>query len=235
MEAEFSNTKVHNTPFDAFYVFDSHALLFEPGTQFAYSSNGYILLSGVIEKLGGKPFVDVLDDKLWRELGLKHTELDKGTAQQEVSYYQSHTNDDDYEPAVTKRDRSFLFGGGGLLSTPSDLVKMAQATYDKTYLSSQGRKALQTPTRLRDGRINEQNYGLGWRVGQTRLKATGEIALTLAHSGVMLGAATAYLFVIPQCQASIAFATNTVPQKYWRMHSAMQKILKRFIDAKQCA
>ncbi len=55
-----------------------------------------------------------------------------------------------------------MFGGGGFISTSSELVKMAQATYGKGYLSEKARLALKTPTKLREGQVNKKQYSLGW-------------------------------------------------------------------------
>lgn len=42
---------------------------------------------------------------------------------------------------------------------------MVQATHDTGYLSEKARLALKTPTKLREGQVNKEQYSLGWRVG----------------------------------------------------------------------
>jgi CubicO group peptidase (beta-lactamase class C family) len=233
--AELNANKQFGSPKDAFYIFDALKLLFSPGTQFGYSSNGYILLSGVIESAEGKPFIEIISSKLWQVFGALQTELDDGKKPNEATYYRRYISDDDYEYDDIDRNRSFLFGAGGFLSTPSDLIKIAQATYDKSYLSQQSKERLFTPTRLRDGTINAQNYALGWHIGELGSNDANGEYLTAEHSGLMLGAATAYLFVVPQCKASIAFATNTVPEKYWQLNRKVKQILTRSIQFEQCS
>jgi len=79
--AEFVEIKDHKSPFDAFPVFSSHPLLFEPGSDFQYSSNGYILLSAVIEQAAQMNYVDFLSESLWKEFQMRSTELDVSTAE----------------------------------------------------------------------------------------------------------------------------------------------------------
>lgn len=235
--AEFVDIKDHESPFEAFPVFTSHSLLFEPGSDFKYSSNGYILLSAVIEQAAQMNYVDFLRESLWKEFQMRSTELDISTAGKlhESTYYAAREDDGSYVPSTTKRDRSFLFGGGGFISTPSDLVRMGQATYSDDYLSEEMQMALRTPTKLNNGEINKEKYSLGWRVGQISLNENSEQKWTaLHHGGVTDNASTAYLLVIPQCKASIAFATNYIPPKFWEIRGDMARILIEKIDSTQC-
>ncbi|WP_445363815.1 serine hydrolase domain-containing protein [Microbulbifer sp. ANSA003] len=234
--AEFSNVKDHQHPLDAFYVFDKHPLLFEPGTEYRYSSNGYILLSAVVEQASKKGYVDYLSSEFWDYLGMKATELDTSFAghENEAAYYSSTSKESVHVKSTTKRDRSFLFGGGGFISTPSDLVRMAQATYENGFLSTDALQALSVPLKLRNGEINKEKYSLGWRVGGINLGEQDKPWLVLHHGGVTDDAATAYLLVVPECKASIAFATNYVPEKFWRMRGRMASILKEYLDVERC-
>ena len=112
---------------------------------------------------------------------------------------------------------------------------MSQATYSEDYFSANARRAIYTPAKLRNGEINSDKYSLGWRIGGIRISEDDDQTwLVLHHGGVTDKASTAYLLVVPECKASIAFATNYVPEKFWRMRSAMAEILKKYIDLKQC-
>jgi len=234
--AEFEKIKDHKSPFDAFYVFDSHPLLFTPGTEYKYSSNGYILLSAVIEQASQMNYVDFLESSLWSTFDMKSTELDTSFAgdKNEATYYAEYKDDVNYVMSTTVRDRSFLFGGGGFISTPTDLVNMAQATYSRDYLSKEMLQALQTPITLRNGEINAEKYSLGWRVGAMTLSDNKQKWKVLHHGGVTDKAATSYLLVVPECKASIAFTTNYIPKKFWLMRSKMASILKSYINVEQC-
>ena len=222
--AEFINTKNYFSPFEAFGVFDNHSLLFEPGTDYKYSSNGYILLSAVIEQAANMNYVDFLKSSLWTKLDMKSTEHDTSFAgrKEEATYYAEFTDSSKHVKSSSKRDRSFLFGAGGFISTPTDLVKMSKATYSENYLSTESRKLFFTPTNYKNGEMNTDKYSIGWRVGAIKLNNEDESTwLALHHGGVTDNASTAYLFVIPECKAAIAFTTNYVPDKFWRMRGKM--------------
>ncbi|MEM1145853.1 MAG: serine hydrolase domain-containing protein, partial [Pseudomonadota bacterium] len=233
--AEFLAPKDHQSPFDAFYVFEQHGLLFEPGTDFYYSSSGYILLSALIERVSKKGFVNYLQMAVWSELGMSETALDtlKHEKGEEATYYATFDSNQGYTAAERQRDRSFLFGGGGFLSTPSDLVKLARATYDTNFLSAEARHAMYTATPLRNGEPNSENYSLGWRVGSIQSESTRQW-LTLEHAGLMEGAATAYLLVVPECQQSLAFATNFVPRAFWELFVEAKNLLRLTLDESLC-
>lgn len=49
--------------------------LFPPGMGYHYSDTGYILLGLVIEKLSGKEFHEVLDERIFAPLGMNHSYL----------------------------------------------------------------------------------------------------------------------------------------------------------------
>ena len=233
---EYTNVRDHNSPFEALDVFSAQPLLFTPGTGFKYSSNGYILLSAAIEKGANQDFVDYLRDNIWSEFGMSQTELDTSTAGalHEARYYSAKNDKGAFVPAIEKRDRSFLFGAGGFISTPTDLVKMSASLYREKYLSSQTLEAVLTPTKLANGDVNPQKYGLGWRVGEMQLAGMKDTVQVAHHGGVTDGAATAYLFVVPACKAAIAFATNTLPKQFWKLRPIMINLLKEYIRSDKC-
>src|SRR5262245_22514324 len=50
-----------------------YELLFEPGTKFSYSNDGYRLLGAIIEKIAGKPYAEVLRENILKPLNLTNT------------------------------------------------------------------------------------------------------------------------------------------------------------------
>jgi CubicO group peptidase (beta-lactamase class C family) len=61
---------------EALAVFRDFDLVAEPGTRFNYSSYGYVLLGAVIESAAGKPYADVMREKVWGPLGMTSTVMD---------------------------------------------------------------------------------------------------------------------------------------------------------------
>lgn len=91
---------------------------FEPDKDFYYSDTNYFLLAVLIEELTNAPFHEVLEKRILSPLALKNTYLE---------FYQ---NDKAFTPVVfpfhglnslKNVNTSFDWGGGGLISSASDL------------------------------------------------------------------------------------------------------------------
>ena len=56
--------------------FNRSPLLFKPGEKFSYTSYGYILASAVIERAGKQDFVEQIQERIARPLGMTSLQLD---------------------------------------------------------------------------------------------------------------------------------------------------------------
>ncbi len=234
---EWMQPQKHLHPHEALDFFMEEKLLFVPGTSFVYSSSGYVLLSDVIAKASGKPFIEAMQELVFDPLEMLHTEhdIEGAGAGQEASYYRGF-EDGKFVPAATRRDRSFLFGGGGYLSTPTDLVNMAQGMSNAEYLSPELRQQLFTPVKLQNGDNNPQNYALGWRIDTRTIPVVNGAPVTgVHHGGIVSGAATAYLLFFPAYEASVALATNCVPpgKRNAELRDEMWDLLSMYVEPTQ--
>lgn len=229
---EYVDTKDHKSPSESLDLFENNALEFKPGDSFAYTSSGYILLSAAIESAAGQNYIDTMQQSVWSPLGMANTEHDTSFAgKHEATYYESVNDKGRYIMSTTKRDRSYLFGGGGFISTPTDLVKMAQAFYQPDFLSSQTKEALFTSVKLANGEDNEQHYGLGWRmINIPTLNINGEVPKLAHHGGVTDKAATAFLLLMPEYEAAIAYAININARQAYPMRSGVAEILAEYVN-----
>ncbi len=104
------------------------------GEKFSYSDTGYILLGEVIENITGKSLNDAILETLdLRHLGIKNT-LFEGfrPPEQEDRIHQYYNGVDtyDFSPSID------YFGGGGLISTTSDLAAFFQCLFsNKVFLN----------------------------------------------------------------------------------------------------
>ena len=99
------------------------------------------------------------------------------------------------------------WAGGGLLSTPTDLVRMGNALQDSSFLSRATKAQLFTPIPLKDGTMNPQRYGMGWRIGtNTRNFAPKEVKVI--HHGGTIGGGIALLIMFPEYELTVAMMTN---------------------------
>jgi len=229
---EFEAPVDHKSPFEAFDLFVDEPLQFAPGGDFKYTSMGYVLLSAVLQKAANQPYTQIMQETVFSPLGMTHTEFDdsKAGGGREASYYQGVDEQGQYLPAQTPRDRSYLFGGGGYISTPSDMVKLLDAFSQPHFLSPEIKARLQTPVPLNNGEVNEQGYSLGWRVSEVEdpRHPNGKV-LAIHHGGVTGDAATAFVLLIPEYRSALAYATNTDPDKFWAVRQqALQLLLDTY-------
>jgi CubicO group peptidase (beta-lactamase class C family) len=229
---EYAEVRDHKSPFEALDLFKHNVLEFKPGEGFAYTSSGYILLSAVIEKAAEKNYIDYMQQSVWSPLNMVHTEHDTSFAgENEATYYESVNDKGHHIPSTTVRDRSYLFGGGGFISTPTDLVNMAQAFYRPGFLSSRAKDALFTPVKLVNGDDNEQRYGLGWRmIDIPTIKINGQVPKLVHHGGVTDKAATAFLLLMPEYEAAIAYTINMNSREAASMRAEVAQLLADYIN-----
>lgn len=198
--AEFLSARPYATVADALEIFADDPLLHPPGSTFFYSSYGFNLISGACEGAGKAPFLDLLEREVFDPLALDATTADdpRRIVAHRARFYDTQLGRLAHAPYV---DLSNKWAGGGLLSTPSDLVRFGAAHFAPgPFLSAESHKLLFTPQRTSDGRST--NYGFGWRV------VTGKGGeLRYEHSGGSVGG-RAMLIVWPKVGVAVAALAN---------------------------
>lgn len=148
-----------------------------PGTYFAYSNTGYMLLAVVIERISGKSYAQYLEENIFAPLGMKNTYVEEGkhkylrdgTTHYEINYKQTRA----------KRASPFYnaLGAVGVISTLTDMVIWDNNFYNNK-LGKGGRSLItkmETSGALTDG--TDVHYGGGLLVKTYRNKPVYE------HSG----------------------------------------------------
>ncbi len=160
-------------------VLDQQGLEFEPGERYAYSNTAYVLLSLVIERLSGQTFRQFLIEKIFKPLGMAHSEVLDGTQPKLESRATGHTEQgevDDYQ--------AFTTGAGGIFSQVDNLYLWDQALYSQRLVKKKTLAQAFIPAKLNDGTLSY--YGFGWRLNQ-------ENPEVIEHSGSLVGFRT-YLY-----------------------------------------
>ena len=178
-------------------VFWADSLLFEPGTDYSYSTYGWTVVSAVTAAAAGRPWVALLRDEVVRPLGLLslQPEWRDSIIPFRASYYVRTPDGWLNAPEV---DNSNKWAGGGLVSNAADLVSYGLGLAEGRVLSERARAESwrkQTPE-------GEASYGLGWDVTDI----DGHRAV--AHSGGSMGA-TAMLIVLPDDGIVVSVLGNT--------------------------
>ncbi len=196
-------------PIDGIDAFADRDLRFEPGTQFRYSSFGWILVSAAIEAAAGEPFLSFMRRQIFEPLGMHDTLADSLTAPvagAATPYFPRFAADPRYGPDVMRPvDYSCYAGASAFLSTPSDLVRFGFAMLHGTVLRPETVTRLQTSQRLASG--EETGYGLGWDIETVDL--VGAPTRWVGHDGTSLGGTVASLIMFPERGLVIAVLSNT--------------------------
>lgn len=156
----------------------SNELDFQPGTKFRYSGLlGYTLLGAIIESVTGKPYEEVLQEKILDPAGMKNTTY--------LDYRKLIKN---RAADYTKTDQGFEHriqaypvhadGASCLVSTAGDLLLWDQALYSNALLSKPFQDELFTPHVTQ---YAPYYYGYGWYIAD--LDIGGENKRIYFHTG----------------------------------------------------
>src|SRR4029079_19118339 len=139
------------TPVEVLAIAFAHPPNFPPGAQYEYDNTNYALLGVVAEKIDGKPLAQVMHDRLFGPLKMRHTELPGSTVNNIPEPY-SHvylcgrysaalTGEPPYSSEVqaaaragtllpkdyTDVNHSFAAAAGGVISTANDCATWIKA------------------------------------------------------------------------------------------------------------
>lgn len=171
---------------DGLAIFENDSLLFEPGTQFSYSSYGWNLVSAVVEGASGEPFLGYMSRHVLGPLGLVHTAPDRTDSliPDRTRFYDADSAGTTFtrSPDV---DNSYKWAGGGFLSTAEDLVRFGSALLGPGLLRQETLDLLFTSQHTRDGAPT--GYGIGWFVSTDTLGHRW-----VYHGGGSVGGTTAF-------------------------------------------
>ncbi len=188
--------------------FAERRLLFEPGTQYRYSSYGWILVSAAVEAAADKPFFSFMRRQIFEPLGMDDTSADSATEpllDRATFYFPRFAADPRYGPQAPREvDYSCFAGSGAFLSTPADLVRFGMAITSGKLLQPATVRLLQAPQRLASGQ--ETGYGLGWDLETVAL--AGEHTRLAGHDGELMGGMVASFMTFPERGIVVAVTSN---------------------------
>jgi CubicO group peptidase (beta-lactamase class C family) len=195
-------------PIEALQHFAGSSLLFEPGTQYRYSSYGWILVSAAVEAAANEPFLTFIGDRVFGPLGMRDTMADsaaKPVPDRVTFYFPRFAADPTYGLHLMRDlDYSCYAGASVFLSTPSDLVRFGMAINSGKLLQPATVELLQTSQRLASG--EETGYGLGWDLETVTL--AGEQTRVAGHDGDTLGGMVASLATFPEHGIVVSVTSN---------------------------
>ena len=214
-------------PVEGLQHFAERSLLFEPGTQYRYSSYGWILVSAAVEAAAHEPFLTFMRKQIFEPLGMDDTRADSATEpipDRATFYFPRFAADPRYGLHLMRQiDYSCYAGSSAFLSTPSDLVRFATAINSGKLLQPATVQLLQTSQRLPSGQ--ETGYGLGWDLETVAL--AGKETRLVGHDGESLGGMVASFMTFPEDGIVVSVTSNI---SYADTYSLAVKIAQAFAE-----
>lgn len=212
-ERETRTTEHYFSLRSALNTFADDPLLHEPGSRFHYTTFGYNLLGSVAEGAAKRTFMDALNDRVVKPAGMTSTVVDDsfsivpgrvaGYLRPSKSMLSRLPADHNLKEGelynAASHDTSMKIPGGGLLSTPGDLIRFACAVNCGELLTDETRRSMWTSQTTADGK--ETGYGLGWRVGKRGARKV------VSHTGGQAGTSTV-LLLVPETGTAVAIMCN---------------------------
>jgi len=146
---------------DAMAPFKNDPLLFQPGTQYGYSTYGYDVLGCVLQGAAGEPFLGVMRTEVWQPSGMHATRDDDPAAiiEHRAAGYVLVDGALRNAPHV---DMSNRMPAGGYITTVDDLARFEAALMDGMLVKPGTLQRMLKPSVLADG--TRVPYGLGWGI-----------------------------------------------------------------------
>lgn len=211
--SEFMSAAKFETVTDGLTFFLNDPLIYEPGTQYSYSSYGWNLISVAMENaaapaasfLSTKSFLQFMQEEVFDALAMENTEADH--ADQDIenrTQFFVKRNDQVIEAPYV--DNSYKWAGGGFIGTTEDLCRFGQAHMKAGYLKQSTLDEWMKSQTTKNGQ--ETNYGIGWR---TFKRPSGNVFY--GHSGGSVGGVTFFLIHKPT-ETVLAITGNMSPLNY---------------------
>jgi len=198
-------------PDDLITRYATMPLDFAPRTRWSYSNTGFVVLARIVEKVAGAPYAQVLDDTIFRPLGMTSATLTRPAT--------AATGHEMFllEPPTpsTPEAAGWLFGAGDIWASASDLARWDLAFADGTILTEASRRAMTTPRVLENQRVTGYGCGLSSR------QIGGETVLL--HSG-WVGGFVAYNAIIPRTRTAVVLLTNDQHVDVGDLHDSVIRI-----------
>lgn len=182
-------------------LFGARSLAFEPGSQWAYSNYGFVLLGAIIERASGQSYYDYVRDRVFARAGMTATASDPEDAVQpnsSVSYTRRPGTTGWQRQTEAVASRGMAAGGG--LTTLEDLLRFSNALMNHRLLSA-GNTTLLTTGKVRSG-AGQYAYGF--------VDVTINGARAIGHSGGAPGQ-TGDLLILPESGYVVAVLANMDP------------------------
>ncbi len=208
---EYFNNDEYTTIQESVAVFNNDDLLFLPGTDFSYSTYNYTLLSAVIEGASKMSFPDFMKTSVFKPLKLETIDFEnESISPNNLSKFYS-VESGQYKEVYTVNN-SNKWAGGGMVSSPTDLVVLGNSFLNNSLLTKKITTSLTTPVKLVTGEMNEQYYALGWRNTYTTSIFKNKRKIQILHHAGVANGATSVFILFPEYNVTVSLLVNSNPE-----------------------
>jgi D-alanyl-D-alanine carboxypeptidase len=197
-------------------LFVNQSLLYKPGTSFAYSNSGYMVLGLILERVTGQSYFDYLKEHIYKPAGMTDTdayELDYVVPNLATGYTRSIERPGQW---MNNSYVNVVKGGpaGGSFSTADDLLSFANALMQFKLLSRE------KTADLTAGKVPYGNRQYAY--GFTEEVANGH--RIIGHGGGHIGIADE-LMIFPDLGYTVVILTNGDVDNFWDIQAFIKRLL----------
>jgi len=164
-EKFFSRCGNSPLPGEVFQMIEAYPFGDQPGRRFSYSNSNYYLAGMVLEKVMGEGLGQILERLFFKPLGMKDTQLAKGSVVID-SYATPYTLHDGQTQRANTWNLDWAAGAGGIVSTPRDLFLWSEALWNGKVLRPESLQEAFRPeiTNYSASDSSGEGYACGWGV-----------------------------------------------------------------------
>lgn len=188
---------------EAIDVFKNRSLRFNPGTDYHYTTYGYVVLGAIVEKASGMTFRDYMKINIWNRVNMQNTDVEiyGSVYPNKAKLYYKQPNGEIVPDAVT--NLSVKVPGGGFYSTTEDLLRFGKAILTNEFIKPETFDLMMT----NPGTKSRGNpYLMGWFQYGDKNSRHGSI---IGHSGSQSGTSTQLMIYLEQKIVVVVLANTS--------------------------
>jgi CubicO group peptidase (beta-lactamase class C family) len=199
LDADYQEWKIKpHTKKEMLARFAAYKPEFEPNEKEVYSNTAYVLLGYIIEDLTGSTYVEQLNKRIIKKIGLKNTFVG-GNASSSKNEALPYTFADSKWNQVLKRTAPSNSGGAGaIISTTSDINRFLAALFDNKLISAESLQTMTAPPIV---------TGNDTAKGIARMAFNNKTKIGFTYDGSVDTFGSVY-FYVPSDKLGVAITTN---------------------------
>ncbi|WP_370392276.1 serine hydrolase domain-containing protein [uncultured Winogradskyella sp.] len=199
-KGEVENKKHFKSLMEVYDEFKERKLRFEPGTEFYYTSYGYVMLGILIERISGESYEAYIQENIWGKANMTNTGVENRDSLPKNTSSLYHKARNGKIKLADGNDLSNRIPAGGLYSTTPDLLNFGIALLNNTLIS---KESLDLMTEHHSLDKYNNGYGFGFY-----LYGKPDVNDIYGHNGAQTGASS-QLFIVPSLNLVTVAMSNT--------------------------